>query len=292
MSAVYEEAREQKRGQDLVGSHISHYTIRDRLGSGVTSDMYQAHDDTLWRNVVVKVVRRDPSVRDYGHQLAHEVQALSRVNHSHVAGVYDFFSDSGLDYIVMEFVSGLTLKSILKAGPLPMPEVLRLGAQILDGLNAAHLTGVIHGDLKPANIKVTELGTLKIVDFGLATLTGGVADTSTLTAAMNSDGRLAGSVPYMSPERLLGLDVDQRSDIYSVGALLYAMATGRPPFPETRIVQLFDAILHERPHAPSRLNPRVPRSFEAVIARALHKTPSQRFQTAESFAAAWKNISD
>ena len=193
MSAVYEEAQQQKPRQDLVGSRISHYTIRDVLGSGAASDVYRAHDDTLWRNVVVKAVRRDPMVRDNRHQLAHEVQALSRVNHSHVAGVYDFFSDGGVDYVVMEYVAGLTLKSILKPGPLPMAEVLRLGVQILDGLNAAHLTGVIHGDLKPGNVKVTELGTLKIVDFALATVTGGVSDTSTLTAAMNSEWRLAGT---------------------------------------------------------------------------------------------------
>jgi len=269
-----------------IGSHISRYAIVDRLGRGAMAEVFKARDETLQRDVAVKIIRTlDGSDREFRDLLANEARALSRVNHSHVAAIYDFFTESERDVIVMEYVPGLTLKDLLSGGPLAIGEVIRLGGQILSGLSAAHDAHIVHRDVKPANIKVTPAGGLKILDFGVAKILPGHPDLEETTYAA-TDTFLTGTIPYMAPEQLLNLGADERSDIFSVGAVLYEMATGRRAFPQRQTAQVIDAILHDDPPAPSTIAPAVPPSFERMVAMAMAKDPSKRYRTAAEFANA------
>jgi serine/threonine protein kinase len=219
-----------------------------------------------------------------------EARILSRLNHPNVAGVYDFVTQGGWDYLVMEFVPGATLRDVLAGGPLPAGEVVRLGLQIAHGLACAHAAHVVHCDLKPANLKVTSSGELKILDFGLAKLLpgGAILDNDTETPV---SGAIVGTVPYMSPERLRGEDADERSDIFSAGAVLYEMATGVPAFPQRSLASMVDAILEQEPAAPSAVHPHVPLALERIVMRALRKERAARFQTADALAAALGELS-
>jgi serine/threonine protein kinase len=269
-----------------IGSHISRYAIVDRLGTGAMAEVFKARDETLRRDVAVKIIRMlDGSDREYRDLLANEARALSRVNHPHVAAIYDFFTESERDVIVMEYVPGRTLKDVLATGPLPIAEVIRLGRQILTGLSAAHEAHVVHRDIKPANIKVTPAGGLKILDFGVARMLPVHPDLEETTYAA-TDTFLTGTIPYMAPEQLLNLGADERSDMFSVGAVLYEMATGRRAFPQRQTAQVMDAILHADPPAPSTIAPAVPRSFERALALAMSKDPAKRYRTAAQFSDA------
>jgi serine/threonine protein kinase len=193
-------------------------------------EVYRARDERLDRDVAVKVLPTgllgDETARS---RFRKEAKALSRLSHPHVATLLDVGSADGIDYLVMELVPGSTLAEALQKGPLPAKEVVRLGTQLARGLKAAHEQGIVHRDLKPSNLCLTGDGLLKILDFGLAQLAppkSPTDDTPTETAA----GTVVGSPPYMSPEQLLGKDVDARSDVYSAGACLYELATGRRPF--------------------------------------------------------------
>jgi serine/threonine-protein kinase len=286
---------------DLVGRRVSHYAIVGLIGSGGMGRVYRARDERLCRDVAVKVLDAGGGSHDRRRSLIAEARALSRLSHPHVAGVHDFLVESGRDFLIMEFVAGATVKEIVAGGPLPTEEVLRLGRQMADGLGAAHRARIVHRDIKPANLKVTTAGQLKILDFGLAKMMPNAPPVDVATA--ESSPNLAGTVPYMSPEQLRGDEVDERSDIFSVGAVLYEMATARPAFPQRQVAQLFDAILHEDPPPAWRVNPLVPPGLARVIARALEKLPSRRYQSAAelgdaltrlverpvaaSFSAAW-----
>jgi serine/threonine protein kinase len=274
--------------RELIGSRVSHYAILDLLGTGGMGEVYRARDEMLKRDVAVKVVRRQDGAHPDGRRLlAHEARALSRVNHPHIASIYDFLTESDRDYIIMEYVPGATLKDILESGSLPLRQVLRLGQQIVDGMSAVHAARVVHRDIKPSNIKVTETNQLKIVDFGLARVTCDAADASTTTV---SAGSLAGTVPYMAPERLLDGEGDERGDVYSVGTVLYEMATGKPAFAQRQLAPLIDAILHEHVIPPARLNPQIPRSLGSVIERAMHRRPERRYQTGAELSQALASV--
>jgi serine/threonine protein kinase len=219
-----------------------------------------------------------------------EAQALSRLNHPHVARVYDFVVENGRDYIVMEFVAGATLRDMLAGGPLPAGEVLRLGSQIAHGLACAHAANVVHRDIKPANLKITSFGELKILDFGLAKLlpAGAILDNATRTPA---SGAVVGTVPYMAPERLRGEDADERSDIFSAGTVLYEMATGTAAFPQRNIAALVEAIQHEEPAAPTAVNPHLPVALERIILKAMQKDRAMRHGSAGELAASLDRLS-
>jgi serine/threonine protein kinase len=270
----------------LIGSRVSHYAIANLIGSGGMGEVYRARDERLRRDVAIKVVGRDAASRPRMRRKAMaEARALSRLSHPHVASVYDFVTEAGRDFIVMEYVSGATLKAMVAGGPLPFAEVLRLGEQLARGLAAAHAALVVHCDIKPTNLKVTPRGDLKIIDFGLARLQPSAAllDASTATPVGFEP---AGTLAYMAPEQLRGDAVDERSDIFSAGAVLYEMATGRRAFPQTQLAQLIDAILNQDPIALSAVNPFLPVSFERLVARTLEKDPDQRFQGATELADA------
>jgi serine/threonine protein kinase len=275
---------------NLTGSRVSHYAIANLIASGGMGQVYRGRDERLRRDVAIKVLGSDleshPHLR---RRLIAEARALSRLSHPHVAGIYDFITEAGRDFIIMEFVSGATLKNIVADGPLPLPEVVRLGRQMVRGLAAAHAAQVVHRDIKPGNLKITPSGDLKILDFGLATVKPCVLSDELSTGGA-SDFEPAGTLPYMAPEQLRGEATDERSDIFSAGAVLYEMATGRLAFPQPQLAQLIDALLHEDPIAPTVLNPFLPMAFERIVMKAMEKDPCERHQTATELGDAFEGL--
>jgi serine/threonine protein kinase len=204
--------------------------------------------------------------------------------------VHEFGHEDGLDFLVMELIPGKSLHAILKEGPLAEKVLLRLGVQLLEPLCAAHQQGVIHRDLKPANLFVTPEGRIKILDFGLAKLVH-PENAAEVTRSITTDtGTISGTVPYMAPEQLRSDAADVRSDIYSAGAVLYEIATGQCPFPQTQGPQLIGAILHEPPAAPRAVNPQISAGLESGILKALEKDPSQRYQSAALLQAVLETL--
>lgn len=270
---------------NLAGSRVAHYTVVSMIGSGGMGKVYWGRDERLHRDVAIKVLA-DAHVTGPARkrQLLSEARALSRVSHPHVAGIYDFISQSERDFIVMELVCGASLKDVIASGPLPLGEIVRLGQQLARGLAAAHAAHVIHRDIKPANLKVTSAGELKILDFGLAKVMPSAADLDSRTASHAGD-TLVGTVPYMAPEQLRGDEADERSDIFSAGAVLYEMATGQLAFPQRQVARLIDAILNQEPADLTAVNPLLPRSLERVVMRALEKRPAERQQSARELLA-------
>ena len=215
----------------MIGRTLSHYRIEERLGAGGMGEVYRARDEKLGRDVALKVLPSGALADEESRRrFRKEAAVLSRLSHPHIATLLDFDSADGIDFLVMELVTGPTLEQELRKGPLPEKDVVRLGSQLARALVAAHEQGVIHRDLKPSNLQLTSDGMLKILDFGVAYLeprrepTGGEA-TATETAA----GEILGSPPYMAPEQVLGKGVDARTDLYAAGACLYELATGRLP---------------------------------------------------------------
>ncbi len=242
--------------------------------------VYRAHDEQLDRDVALKTLPRLSLLSDTARrQFRREALNLARISDANVSMAFDFGCDSGIDYLVTEFVSGLNLEAKIAGRPLPESEILGLGKQLASGLESAHAGGVIHRDLKPANLKVTPEGKLKILDFGLAYLMRPESDT-TPTAPLSSTFSDAGTIPYMSPEQLKGQTPDTRSDLWSAGAVLYEMSTARRPFGELTGTALIAAILNDDPVRPRVLNPKISDGLERVILRALQKDPRERYHSA------------
>jgi len=278
------------RDDDLTSSTVGHYSVVALIATGGQGLVYRGRDEALRRDVALKVLNRarlaDKAARG---RLMFEARVLSLVNHPHIARVYDYVTQRGRDFIVMEYVPGATLRDVLAGGPLPAPEVLRLGAQLADGLAAAHAVNVVHCDVKPANIKITSAGELKILDFGIAKLlpAGAVLDNASQTS---TDDVIVGTVPYMSPEQIRGEPADPRSDIFSLGTVLYEMATGFRAFPHRNMARLLEAVQFEEPPLPSSVNPLVPLALERVIVQAMQKSAADRQQSALDVAAALGQI--
>jgi tetratricopeptide (TPR) repeat protein len=273
--------------EQMIGRKFGHYVVTGKLGAGGMGEVYRARDEQLDRDVALKLlpagVVGDEAARK---QFRKEALALAKLNHPNIETIYEFGNQDGVDYLAMELVPGRALDEILAAGPMPESEIVRLGSQFADGLAAAHDQGIIHRDLKPGNLFVTPDGRVKILDFGLAKLlhpqlTGDVTRSVTVQS-----GSISGTVPYMSPEQLRGLPVDARSDIYGAGAVLYEMASGRRPFPQTQTAELMGAILMQALPPVRDANPNVTPRMERVITKALEKEPSQRYQTARELKAA------
>ena len=269
--------------EDLTGRTVDHYAIVALIAGGGQGRVYRGRDERLHRDVAIKVLPpsrlANPSAR---RGLIAEARALSLLNHPHVAGIYDFVTQGGRDFIVMEFVAGATLRDILASGPLPSWEVIRLGSQIARGLAAAHAANVVHRDIKPSNLKITSSGELKILDFGVAKMmpAGAVVESVTKTPSLT----VGGTIPYMAPEQLRGEPTDERTDIFSVGTVLYEMATGCGAFPQRNLACLIDAIQHQEPSSPTTVNPHVPLALERVITKAMRKDPDARQQSAMELA--------
>src|SRR5579862_2246521 len=209
----------------MLGKDISHYRITAKLGAGGMGVVYRAHDEQLDRDVALKVLAPGTLANEGARRrFKREALALAKLNHPNIESVYEFGSEGDTDFLVMELVAGVPLHNKLLGGPLPEKEILRLGAQLADGLEAAHAQGIIHRDLKPGNLHVTKDDRLKILDFGLAQWVQ-TPDENNLALTLTKSQEITGTLPYMAPEQLRGQRADQRTDIYSAGAVLYEMAT-------------------------------------------------------------------
>jgi serine/threonine protein kinase/tetratricopeptide (TPR) repeat protein len=269
----------------MVGRTLGRYEIVEQLGAGGMGEVYRARDARLNRDVAVKVLGSTAfASEDARSRFRQEAQALSRLNHPNIASIYDFQTQDGIDFLVMELVPGSTLSEKLRGGPLAEKEVLHLGRQLMDGLAASHEAGIIHRDLKPGNIRITPDGRLKILDFGLAKQIHPRTFAKETTVAATAPGSVVGTVPYMAPEQLRAEGVDGRTDIYGAGTVLYEMATGRRPFAEESGPLLTDEILNRAPVSPRSLNPRLSPGLEQVILKALEKDPDYRYQSAHEAA--------
>jgi serine/threonine protein kinase/tetratricopeptide (TPR) repeat protein/TolB-like protein len=242
--------------------------------------VYRAYDEQLEREVALKVLPAGMLADETSRRrFRREALLLAKVNHPNVGVVFEFGSAEGVDFLVMELITGTTLDAKLARRPLSEKEVLRLGVQLADGLSAAHAQGIIHRDLKPANLRLTPDGRLKILDFGLAQYMQRESQ-AVVTASLEPGTHLTGTLPYMSPEQLRGEQLDARTDLWAVGAVLYELATGRRPFPQSNSPLLIDAILNKEPDPPRSVNPQISAELASVIAKCLDKEPERRYQSA------------
>ncbi len=269
----------------MIGQTLGHYRIVEKIGTGGMGIVYRARDERLQRDVALKVLPAgtlaDESAR---RQFRKEALALSQLNHPNIATVHDFDTQEGVDFLVLEYIPGATLDEKLKTGPLGEKELVRLGGQMMQGLAAAHEAGVVHRDLKPGNLQVTPDGRLKILDFGLATLRQ-PEGAEALTRSVTEGHGVAGTLPYMSPEQLRGERVDPRSDVFSAGAVLYEMSTGRRPF-----AQVADTLLNP-PAPPGSVQRSVAPGLEQIILKALDKDPERRYQSAREIVVDLERLS-
>ena len=273
------------------GQMLSHYRILAKLGEGGMGEVYRARDENLDRDVAIKILPSGTLTDDQTRKrFRKEAKTLSQLNHPHIATVHDFATEDGVDFLVMEYVEGMTLAAKLLGGVLPVDDVLCMGSEIADALEDAHERGIVHRDLKPGNIGLTLKGHVKVLDFGLAKVLGPLPDTAT-TESLTGGLAIAGTLPYMAPEQLRGGTVDHRSDLYALGAVLYEMATGRRAFAHGAAPVLIENILHGVPEAPSRLRPEIPPGLERVILKCLEKVPELRYQTARELLVDLRRMS-
>ena len=272
---------------DWEGRVVSHYEVKGRLGGGGMGVVYRARDTRLGREVALKFLHpasgRSPAAVE---RFQREAAAVSALNHPNICTLYDVGTHEGQPYLVLELLEGMTLKELLRKAPLPAQRVAEFGAQIADALDAAHGKGIVHRDIKPGNLLLTPRGQVKVLDFGLAKLvsgrtTGDSSDTSAPTEhALTEVGVTVGTLAYMSPEQLLGLPLDGRADLFSLGAVLHELATGRPAFGAATASAVREAILHRDPGSSPGKGEGTATALQRVIAKALEKDPEQRHATA------------
>ncbi len=279
--------------KSLIGKSLAHYQIVALLGQGGMGEVYQARDTRLDRTVALKILPAEVAAdAERMRRFIREAKAASALNHPNVAHIYEIGEAEGLSFIAMECVEGQTLAAKINGQPLEVSEIVEIGSQIADALDEAHSKGITHRDIKPANVMLNERGQVKVLDFGLAKIARPTqpisSDISTL--AKTAPGVVMGTVPYMSPEQALGREVDQRSDLFSLGVVLYEMATGRLPFAGTNTSELLDRILHAQPEAMARFNYDVPAELERIVRKCLEKERERRYQSARELLVDLKNL--
>ncbi|TMA30806.1 MAG: tetratricopeptide repeat protein [Deltaproteobacteria bacterium] len=263
------------------GTRIGPYQIVESLGAGGMGTVYRAHDPRLGRDVAVKVLSPECAT-DAGlvARFEQEARAAGVLNHPNILSVLDVGAQEQVHFLVSELLEGQTLRERLRAGPLPVAEMIEIAIQVLHGLAVAHEKGVVHRDLKPENLFLTREGTVKILDFGLAKLRGNTQ----FDSAATEPGTLVGSVGYMSPEQVNGLAADHRSDVFAIGAVLYEMLSGTRAFKGSSVVSVLNAILHDRPPELTSLDLDIPPQLSRVVDRCLERDPARRFQSARDLA--------
>jgi Protein kinase domain len=278
----------------MVGRTISHYRITSQLGAGGMGVVYAAEDVRLGRPVALKVVQEGLATELAGvERLRAEARAASALNHPNICTIYDIGESDGHPFIVMELLKGQTLRDKLVGGPLKIPELVSIGIQVADALDAAHRHGILHRDIKPANLFVVDRGVIKILDFGLAKRVLQQATSGTTVVGpelVTTQGLVAGTVAYMSPEQVSGEPLDGRTDIFSLGVVLYECATGRQPFTGKTPGVILAAILKQSPVAPMLVNPDVPTRLQEVMNNCLEKDPELRYPDAAGLRADLKRL--
>src|SRR5688572_29735297 len=276
----------------MIGSVVSHYRVVDRLGAGGMGVVYRAEDLRLGRHVAMKFLPEsatsDPLATE---RFQREARTTSALNHPNICTLHDVGEHEGRRFIVMELIDGATLDKVLGAGALPVDRVIDIAINVADALDAAHSEGILHRDIKPGNIFISKRGQVKVVDFGLAKMMphrSGLTPVEVTLAeqhALTSAGMAVGTVAYMSPEHARGEPVDQRSDLFSLGVVMYEMATGVQTFKGQTPAVIFDQILNRVPVPPSHINPNVIPTLEQVIGRLLEKDRDRRYQSARDVQA-------
>ena len=267
----------------LVGRTISHYQVLSLLGAGGMGEVYLARDPRLDRTVALKILPGELAAdADRLQRFTREAKAASALNHPNVATIYDVGESDGISFIVMEHVEGETLLARISRRMTP-PEVVDIAVQAADALDLAHAKGITHRDIKPANLMLTHHGTVKVLDFGVAKVARndeGRLNGDWTVEPVTAVGSVVGSAPYMSPEQIVGGDVDSRSDVFSLGVVIYQMATGQLPFSGSTPAEMKERILHSAPTTMMRLNPDTPPELERITLKCLDKRTDGRYQSA------------
>ena len=279
----------------MIGTTVSHYRITAQLGAGGMGVVYEAEDTNLGRHVALKFLPPDLTTSEALQRFQREARAASALNHPNICTIHGIEQHDSQQFIVMELLEGEPLSSTLHRGPMELSTVLNLGVQMADALESAHSKGIVHRDLKPANIFITPRGQAKILDFGLAKIDARHAEpadapTAVLKDELTAAGSTLGTVSYMSPEQARGQVTDTRTDIFSLGTVLYQMTTGALPFPGETSAVVFDAILNRDPVPVTQHIPAVPPEFNRILSQALEKDRDLRYQTATDLKTALKRL--